>query len=202
MGTVPGDRAISPVVGTILMVVITILLAGTLTFVVQFDTNDEMADDVVEGDLDTATPAGDDLQGDLVVAENATPGASDVVHSTVVEVDEAAGTTLEELIVEYPKEEVDLSTTQHDEIITIGVDTDRDGAFEQSFDADDVSGIGTNDDNSRLSLTLDTSYTLSEGDRLTVRYEGGDNPDSAGEYNVTVTLNDPAQTEEGTLVVG
>lgn len=202
MGIVSADRAISPVVGTVLMVVITILLASTLTFVVQFDTNDEKADDVVEGDLGTATPADDGLQSDLVVAENTTPGASDVVHSTVIEVDEAAGTTLDELIVDYPKEPVDLSTTQHEEIITIGVDTDGDGAFEQSFDSDDVSGIGTNDDNSRLSLTLDTDYTLSEGDRLTVRYEGGDNPDSVGEYNVSVTLNDPAQTEEGTLVVG
>lgn len=196
------ERAISPVVGTVLMVVITILLASTLTFVVQFDTNDEMAEDVAEGDLGTSTEAAESLQSDLVVAENTTPGASDVVHSTVVEVDEAAGTELDELIVEYPQEEVDLSTSQHEDVLTIGVDTDSDGADEQSFDSDDISGIGTNNDNSRLTVTLDTGYTLSEGDRVTLRYEGADNPDSAGEYNVTVRLNDPEQTNEGTLVVG
>lgn len=197
-----GDRAISPVVGTVLMVVITILLASTLTFVVQFDTNDEIAEDVAEGDLGTATEEGVSLQNDLVVAENTTPGASGVVHSTVLEVDEAAGTTLDELIVDYPKEEVDLSTTQHEDVLTIGIDTDADGSFERTFDADDVSGVGTNDDDSRLTVTFDTGYTLSAGDRVTLRYDGADNPESAGEYNVTVTLNDPDQTEDGTLVVG
>ncbi|WP_430503856.1 archaellin/type IV pilin N-terminal domain-containing protein [Haloparvum sp. PAK95] len=199
MGTGPDDRAISPVVGTILMVVITILLASTLTFVVQFDTNDEMADDVVEGDLGTATPEGDGLQSDLVVAENTTPGASDVVHSTVIEVDEAAGVELDEITIDYPTE-VDLETSQQEDVLSFGIDTDADGELEESFSANNM-GINTNDGDSRLTITKTTEYTLSEGDRVVLRVDSADNPDSAGEYNVTVTLNSD-QTEDGTLVVG
>lgn len=186
----------SPVVGTVLLVVITVLLASTLAFAFALDTNDRLAEDVITGDL-----GGDTLQTDLVVAEDATPGADGVVHSAVVEVDDAAGTTLDSITVEYPKDDVDLSTQSHDEILTIGVDTDEDGDFERTFDEDDVSGVNTNDDDSELTVTFDTATTLSAGERVTVRYDEAVNPDAAGEYAVSVTLNGD-QTETGTLVVG
>lgn len=199
MGTRFPGRAVSPVVGAVLMVVLTVLLAGTFTFAIHLDTNEDLADDVASGDLGSGDDD-DGLQDGLVVAENDTAGASDIVHATDIEVDEAAGTTLESITIEYPKDDVDLSTQQHEDVIEIGVDTDGDGEYEHTFDENDVAGVNTNNDNSELTISFDTGFTLSEGDRVTVRYEGADNPDDAGEYDVTVTLND-VQTETGTLVV-
>lgn len=68
-------------------------------------------------------------------------------------------------------------------------------------DADDVSGVSTNDDDSVLTVTVDTSYELQAGDRLHLRYEGANNPDAAGEYDVRVRINDAGWTA-GTFAVG
>lgn len=207
MGSASPDRAVSPVIGVVLMVVLTLLLASSLTFLFSVDMEGEMADDIVEGDVeddeaaDEGTESEDELRSDLVVAENETPGATGVVHSSVVGVEGAAETTLDEITVDYPKSAVDLETQSHDEILTLGVDTDADGTIERTFDSSDVSGVNTNDDDSVLTVTLDTGYTLSDGDRVKIRYGGADNPDAAGEYDVSVTING-AQSESGTLRVG
>lgn len=192
------DRGVSPVVGVLLMVVLTILLASSLGFIFSIEPDERLADDVINGNLNESSD--DSLQEELVVAEDATPGAENVIHTTVVTVDGAAGTTLDSITVDYPKDEVDHSTSQHEEIVTIGVDTDDDGDLEETFDEDDVSGVGLNDDDSRLEITFDTAYTLSTDDRVQVRYEGAENPDNAGEYDVSVELNG-VQTEDGTLVI-
>lgn len=78
---------------------------------------------------------------------------------------------------------------------------DADGDLEKTFDADDVSGVSTNDDDSVLTVTVDTSYELQAGDRLHLRYEGANNPDAAGEYDVRVRINDAGWTA-GTFAVG
>lgn len=205
------ERAVSPVVGIALLLVITLLLAATVgAFALSLDLNRDTADGLVEGEVPTETgtapetatsePTPDANQDDLVVAENATAGADGVIHSTVIEVgDGAAGDEFDEITVEYPKEEVDLSLSHYDSVLTVGVDTDGDGDPEETFDGSDP-GVNTNDDNSELTLTFDVDYTLAEGDRVQIRYGGADNPDSAGEYDVSVTLNSD-QTVDGKLVV-
>lgn len=199
MPPLASDRAVSPVVGVALLVVITVLLAGSLTFVFNIDVNEQTADRVANGNL--RDEADDGLQDDLVVAEDPTPGTTDIVHSTVVEVDDASGTELDSITVDYPKDDMDLSTQEHNEILTIGVDTNGDGSLERTFDESDISGVNTNDDNSELTVTFDIGYTFDEGDRVKIRYEGVNNPDAAGDYAVSVTLNG-AQTEDGTLTIG
>lgn len=196
VGEGTADRAISPVVGAVLMIVLTILLASTIVVGLSTDLPTSTASDVASGDLGEA----DSLQEDLVVAEESTAGADGVVHSTVVEVTDADGEEWSELTVDYPKDPVDLDTSSHDEILTIGVDTDGDGDLEETFDADGVSGVNTNDDNSDLTVTFDTGYELDAGDRVHLRYEGANNPDAAGEYDVSVRINDAGWTE-GTLTI-
>jgi hypothetical protein len=49
-------------------------------------------------------------------------------------------------------------------------------------------------------VTFDTGYTLDAGDRVHLRYEGANNPDAAGEYDVSVRINDAGWTE-GTLTI-
>ena len=190
------DRAISPVVGAVLMIVLTLLLATTIAVGLSADLPTSTASDIASGDLGNDDP----LQSELVVAEDRTAGVDGVVHSTVVGVDDADGQEWTELTVDYPKDPVDLDTTQHDEIRTVGVDTDADGDLERTFEADDVSGVNTNDDDSVLTVTLDTGYELQEGDRIHLRYEGANNPDAAGEYDVRVRINDAGWTE-GTLSI-
>ncbi len=81
------DRAISPVVGAVLMIVLTILLASTIAVGLSVDLPESTASDLASGEL-----GGDDsLQDDLVVAEEPAAGADGVVHSTVVEVTDADG---------------------------------------------------------------------------------------------------------------
>lgn len=183
--------------GVVLLVLLTVVLAGTLTYALSMETGEQTAEDVVSGDVGD----GEDLQDDLVVAENATSGADGVVHSAVVDVDAAAGTELDSVTVSYPKAAVDLGTSQHDDVLAVGVDTDGDGDLEESFDEDDVSGVNTNDDDSELTVGLDTAYTLASGDRVTVRYDDAKNPDVAGDYDVSVTVNGE-QTTDGTLTIG
>lgn len=204
----PAERGVSPVVGVVLLLVITLLLAGTVgAFALGIDADRDTADDIAAGELGTDEPPADGgtatptpLQDDLVVAENDTAGASGVVHSTVIEVGSGVnGTLLEEILVQYPKD-VDLELSAHDELLTIGIDTDADGELEATFDESDVSGVNTNDDDSELTVTFETGTTLDTGDRVVLRYEGANNPDSAGEYDVSVTLNEE-QTLEGSLVV-
>ncbi len=175
------------------MIVRTMLLASAPGFAFGVDTNGEATGDIVNGSL-----ADDSLQNDLVVAEDDTPGADDVVHSVVVAVDGADGETFDSITVDYPETDVDHATQDHDEILTIGVDTDADGDLERTVDENDVSGVNLGDD-SVPTVTFDAGYTLSTDDRQ-IRYEGADNPDSAGEYDVSVTLND-GQTTDGTLSV-
>lgn len=198
MASANGMRAVSPVVGVALLVVVTLLLATVLAVTFHPGPDDGLADDVASGDLGGGA---DDLQDALVVSETASPGADDVVHSTVVPVGDAAGTTLETITVEYPKAEVDLATAKHEAIRTIGVDTDADGDLERTFDESDVSGVNTNDDDSEMTVAFDTGYELSSGDRVRIRYEDAENPDAAGEYDVTVTLNG-VQSVDGVFVVG
>ncbi len=60
--------------------------------------------------------------------------------------------------------------------------------------------MNTNDDDSVLTVTFDTGYELDEGDRLHLRYDEADNPDSAGEYDLSVRINDAGWTD-GTLAI-
>ena len=178
------DRAVSPVFGAVLMIVLTILLASTIVIGLSTDLPESAASDVASGDLADDDP----LQDDLVVAEESAAGADGVVHSTVVEATDAGGEEWDELTVDYPKDPVDLDTTSHDEVLTIGVD------------ADDISGVNTNDDDSVLTVTFDTGYELQDGDRVHLRYDGASNPDAPGEYDVSVRIND-AEWTDGTLTI-
>ncbi|WP_311171220.1 type IV pilin N-terminal domain-containing protein [Halobellus ordinarius] len=190
------DRGISPVVGAVLMIVLTLLLATVIAAGLSVDLPQSAANDVVEGDL------GDDaaLQEDLVVAEDPTAGADDVVHATVLNAEDAEGEELESVTVEYPKEAVDLDTAKHEEILTVGVDTDADGDLEETFGEGDISGVNTNDDDSVLTVTFETGYELRADDRVHLRYGAAENPDSAGEYDVSARVNDAAWVT-GRLVI-
>ena len=157
------------------------------------DPREETADGLFTADI------GRDVPENLVVAEDPTAGATGVVHSVVVGVDEAAGEELGEITVDYPENTVYVGRTSRREIGAPGVDTDEDDLLEREFDTD-VAGVEATPTDDTLAVRVDTDHALKEGDRIKLRYGEVDDLDDPGEYDVTVTLND-AQTESGTLVV-
>lgn len=182
-------RAISPVVGTILLVAITIVLASSVTFVF-----------AIGGDLDapefgTPTPEDDSPSGPLY-AVDASGGATDVEHAVLAEANETMdGKELSDIKVDYGDGSADPdNVTDYSQITAVGVDTDGDGEIDVDL-SDDLDGINTND-NSRIRVAFDTTYVLSAGDTVVVHYEGVDNPEDAGEYDATVTLIAHDNTEQ------
>jgi hypothetical protein len=61
-----------------------------------------------------------------------------------------------------------------------------------------VSGVNNNEYS--FDVTLDTDYTLQEGDVVVVRYPAVDNPAEPGDYEVELRLND-GRTETVTVTI-
>ena len=136
--------------------------------------------------------------GPLVEAADPSANATDVTQTVRIEVGEAsAGEEWESVAVTYPRDRFSVGGAQHD-AVEYGVDTDGDGEIDREFDETDVSGVNNNAYS--YDLTLETGYTLTEGDVIVVRYPTVDNPSEPGDYDVEVTVN-RAQNETGTLTI-
>lgn len=88
------SRGISPVVGVLLMVALTIVLASTLTFLFDFGGRlpSASAEEIVGGSPE--------LQDETIIALNQNAGATDVRHSVVVEVETTlTGESLKEITI-------------------------------------------------------------------------------------------------------
>lgn len=180
-------RAVSPVIGVVLLVVITILLAGSMTFVFAFGND-------LEGP-DLGTPTDESPSGPLYALDEAA-GATGIEHAVLAEANETMdGKQLSDIKVDYGDDSADPDDVSgFDDITEVGVDTDGDDEIETNL-TDDLDGVNTND-NSRIRVAFDTTYVLSEGDTVIVQYEGVDNPNSSGEYEATVTLIAHDNTEQ------
>jgi len=130
---------------------------------------------------------------------NDDPGATDVNQTLRIEVDETiAGAEWTAIGTSYPREQFTVDAAQHEEIV-LGVDTDGDGQLDRSFNETHISGVNNNAYS--FDVTLDTGYTLQEGDVVVVGYPAVDNPSEPGEYQVEVRLND-GQSSTGTITIG
>ncbi|WP_135363930.1 hypothetical protein [Halosimplex halophilum] len=135
------------------------------------------------GDGDPTT-----VTGEQVALEDDSAGATDVNQTLRLTVDETTnGSEWTAIGATYPRENFTVDSAQHGEIV-LGVDTDDDGELEREFDEGSVSGVNNNAYS--FDVTLDTDYTLSEGDVVVVGYPAVDNPDEPGDYEVDVRVND------------
>lgn len=59
--------------------------------------------------------------------------------------------------------------------------------------SDDIQSIGLNNDN-EITVGVDSTHSLEDGDRIIIKYKAVDNPDAAGAYSVDITIT----TSQGT----
>lgn len=138
------------------------------------------------------------VSSDPISVEDESPGATNVNQTLRITVDETTnGTELSAIGATYPRDDFVVESAQHQEIL-IGVDTDGDDTLDHTFNETHISGVNNNEYS--FDVTLDTEYTLQEGDVVVVRYPAIDNPSEPGEYEVEMRLNDQ-QTETATLVI-
>lgn len=124
--------------------------------------------------------------------------ATGVTQTVRLSADDAtAGSEWHSLSVEYPREHFTVESAQH-ENVSLGVDTDDDGAVDEQFNETHVSGVNNNAYS--FTVELDTGYALEAGDVVVVEYPTVDNPAEPGNYTVEATLNDE-QTSNDTITV-
>ncbi len=134
-----------------------------------------------------------------VVAPSDSAANATAVNQTIrLSVDDStAGSEWTSLSVAYPRENFTVESAHH-ENVSLGVDTNDDGAPEETFNESHISGVNNNAYS--FTVELDTGYTLASGDVVVVEYPAVDNPAEPGNYTVEVTLNDE-QTANGTVTV-
>lgn len=203
-------RAISPLIGTVLLVVITLLLASMFavgtTGLVDFGDDRERVDDLT--DQSSGGTQNGDYRSELVWARDDGPDetAAHVVNYTIATGSDTAGNSLNSVVIEYPDGSADATgVDDRMDVTTVGIDEDRDGDIEVDA-TDDVEccppddGVKVSDGGNTLTIELSGNYDLEGGDALIVEFRRVENPGS-GDYAVTVDVNGDA-TDSGTLEVG
>lgn len=201
------QRGIGPLVGVVLFIVITLLLASVLaagaTELADFGTEDELVRDLT--DRNGATD--DRYRSELIWArdDSANETTAHVVNYTIATGSDTAGNSLNSVVIEYPGGSVNVSDVdERSEIVTVGIDEDRDGAVDTDATGDveccpPGDGVKVSDNGNTLTIELSGNYNLDEGDSLIVEYEAVDNP-AAGDYEVTVGVNGDV-SDSGTVAV-
>lgn len=187
-------RAVSPVVGVALMVVITLLLASTIMIGLP-DSGIDMPTFADDADEDAA------VQTELIVAVRGEPGIDDE-HQLRIKIEEGsdtAGNSLNQLTIAYP-DAVNTSAVSGSDIDQVGIDRDGDGQLEADAMVD-LNGLSTSDDGSTLTITFGGNHDLEVGYWIVLDVTDLDNPDTAGEYSVSIDVNGDV-TKQGTLEIG
>jgi len=204
------ERAISPIIGVALMVVITLLLAtmfaaGAVSMA-DFDSEREDVADLTDGPVDGSADAESNADELLwAVDDGADTTTTHVVNYTIAADSDTAGNSLNSVTVEYESGSADVSgVDERADVTLVGIDEDRDGTVETDATGDveccpPGDGVIVSDGGNTLRIEFSGNYNLAAGDALVVRYESATNP-SAGDYGVSVTVNGEVN-DAGTLEV-
>jgi flagellin-like protein len=203
-------RAITPLVGVVIIVVITLLLAsmfavGTTELADLGDERDRVDD--LTGPSSNGAQSGD-YRAELIWArdDGSDETTAHVVNYTIATGSDTAGNSLNSVVIEYPDGSADATDVDdRADVTTVGIDEDRDGDIEVDA-TDDVEccppddGVKISDGGNTLTIELSGNYDLEAGDALVVEFEWVENPGS-GDYAVTVGVNGDV-TDSGTLEIG
>jgi len=200
-------RGLSPVIGVLLMIVITILLASifaveTLTFGEDLDERDGQFEGAVE------TMSGNPWsgeRGDLVRVANNRAGATDVtyrVNFTIRPGSNTIGNSLNSVYLEVTTGSPAMfSNTELADLKRVGVDEGSDGTIDQ-YITDDVDSWQIQNDGTALKIGFSGSaYTASPNDSVIVIFNGVENPSDAGEYDLRAETSGDGNWHYGTITI-
>ena len=200
-------RGLSPVIGVLLMIVITILLASifaveTLTFGEDLDERDGQFEGAVE------TMSGNPWsgeRGDLVRVANNRAGATDVtyrVNFTIRPGSNTIGNSLNSVYLEVTTGSPAMfSNTELADLKWVGVDEGSDGTIDQ-YITDDVDSWQIQNDGTALKIGFSGSaYTASPNDSVIVIFDGVENPSDAGEYDLRAETSGDGNWHYGTITI-
>lgn len=200
------QRGVSPVVGVLLVLAITLLLASMISY--QFsalgtglDAKRSQYDEAVttlSGNPWSGEP------GDLVRISNSEAGATDVRYRVNFRIEPgspAIGSNAKYIALEVTTGSPDMfSNTELSDLYVAGVDEDDDGTIDYSLTTE-VNAWEVKDGGTSLKIDLDdTAYTASENDTIIVEFDGVDNPQNPGEYELRAETG-YGNWHEGTITI-
>lgn len=197
-------RAVSPVIGTVLMVVLTVLLASVVSAGL-FSTSQELEEPDIDAPTETvsANPWIGDLGG-LVQLSDDTAGATDVsyrVNFTIAEGSDTIGNSLNSVKLQTKNTSPDMfSDTSQSSVIDAYVDTDGDGEPDQDL-ADDVNGWSTSNGGSTVKIEFSGGYTAQASHSIIITFDGVDNPDNTGTYTLEAQTSGDGNWQQGTIEI-
>lgn len=223
-------RGTSPVIGVILMIAVTVLLAsvitaGILSFGLGLDENQDQYDDSLDeaGRLDETestaatenldgaitTLAGNPLsgsQGDLIRLSDTEVGATDVrahINFTIQEGSDTIGNSLNSVYLEVtttPAPDM-FSNTEQSDLVEVAVDENSDGTIDQVI-TNDVDGWQVENGGSALKIGFSgAAYTPSADDSIIVIFEGVENPTTAGTYDLRAETSGDGNWHYGSVTI-
>lgn len=183
------DRAVSPVVATILLVALVILLVSLLLAGLS-ELDLSMGDDAklnkseLQSDTLRITSRG------VITAIDDRATATSARHKVVFPIREGTsldGDSLNSVAVDYLADSATTSEVSQADIRTVGIDDDGDGEIDTNVSSD-LSSVQSRETGSLLYIGFGGNYGLTNGDQVVVVCDDIENPRS-GVYPASVYLN-------------
>ncbi|PSQ30059.1 hypothetical protein BRD06_02235 [Halobacteriales archaeon QS_9_67_15] len=201
------DRGVSPVLGVLLMVVLTALVASVFaTGVLRYDAElNESVDEFEEVATTMAANPWMGSRGDLVRPADDRTGATDVsyrINFTVEPDSDTVGNSLNSIYLEVTTGSPNMfSDTGEGKLERIAIDEDSDGSEDRDITYD-VDGWQVENSGSAVKVELSGSaYTADENDSIIVVFDGVKNPPSAGEYDLRAQTSGDGNWHSGTIII-
>lgn len=190
-------RAVSPVVGVALLIVLVIALAAVVTTMAL-----SFGGDLEEPEFEQNPWADDDA---LLAPEDPTPGAEDVRYRVLFEIqddDVPDDGELSDVEVFVDVEDDMFNDTELESLETFNAET-IDGDTIDLTASDNVDDWELDDDETVIEMELggDVGYDPQIGDLLVIIFGDVNNPDTPGTYDIEVDLNGDGETQFGELEI-
>lgn len=206
-GSFGADRAVSPVVGTVMMVALTLLLASVIVAGLSAQADLSAEEEAVEN-IGPETATGNPWTGslnDLIQLSNNEAGASGVrirINFTIQSGSDTIGNSLNSVETDVQSGSPDMfSDTDEADLSKAVVDTDGDGNGETDLESD-INGWQVSDGGSTLKIEFSGSvYSATAGDSIIIVFGSVDNPPSPGTYDVRIQTSGDGNWQDGSLTV-
>lgn len=196
-------RAISPVIGTVLMLVLTILLASVISTGLLSAGSGLEEPDIEPTETVSGNPWIGNLGG-LVQLSDDTAGATDVryrVNFTIADGSDTVGNSLNSVELRTKDSSPDMfSDTSQSSLIDAYVDTDGDGDPDQDI-SDDVNSWSTSNGGSTVTIGFSGAYTAQSDHSVIITFDGVDNPNAAGTYTLEAQTSGDGNWQQGTIEI-